>query len=66
MSRQRLPIAVGLAISALLAAAFPGYARSAMAWSELPSALIRVTDAESSVPVMAAIELIPVTCRECL
>jgi hypothetical protein len=54
MSRQRLPIAAGLAISALLAAASPGYARSAMALSELPSALIRVTDAESGVPVIAA------------
>jgi len=47
-------IAAGIAICAFLAASTPAYARSAVALTRLPSALIRVTDAITGLPVGGA------------
>jgi Domain of unknown function (DUF6484) len=47
-------IAAGIAICTFLAASTPAYARSTVALTHLPSALIRVTDGITNLPVVGA------------
>jgi hypothetical protein len=47
-------MALGLAISAFLLASVPAYARAAVSPTRLPSALIRITDVRTRLPVGGA------------
>jgi hypothetical protein len=54
MRRKRIAISLGIAQLALLIAGSPAYARSPVAPAHLPSALVRISDAISNLPVVDA------------